>query len=142
MAQHSALTVDSPLGLITLRAVDGVLTSLDIGVSEKEDSEGLQPVLTRAASQLAEYFQGVRTTFDLPLSAGGTDFQDDIWQTLLEIPYGVTMSYEQLGEAAGHPGKARAVGGAVGKNPISFIFHLKNGIGLKIQESDGKVLTL
>lgn len=121
MAQHSALTVDSPLGLITLRAVDGVLTSLDIGVADKQDSESLQPVLTRAASQLAEYFQGVRTTFDLPLSAGGTDFQDDIWQTLLEIPYGVTMSYEQLGEAAGHPGKARAVGGAVGKNPIPII---------------------
>jgi methylated-DNA-[protein]-cysteine S-methyltransferase len=121
MAQHSALTVDSPLGLITLRAVDGVLTSLDIGVADKQDSESLQPVLTRAASQLAEYFQGVRTTFDLPLSAGGTDFQDDIWQTLLEIPYGVTMSYEQLGEAAGHPGKARAVGGAVGKNPLPII---------------------
>jgi len=129
MAQHSALTVDSPLGLITLRAVDGVLTSLDIGVSEKEDSEGLQPVLTRAASQLAEYFHGVRTTFDLPLSAGGTDFQDEIWQTLSEIPYGVTMSYEQLGEAAGHPGKARAVGGAVGKNPIPIIIPCHRVVG-------------
>jgi len=129
MAQHSALTVDSPLGLITLRAIDGVLTSLDIGVAKKEDSEGLQPVLTRAASQLAEYFQGVRTSFDLPLSAGGTDFQDDIWQTLLEIPYGVTMSYEQLGEAAGHPGKARAVGGAVGKNPIPIIIPCHRVVG-------------
>ena len=129
MAQHSALTVDPPLGLITLRAIDGVLTSLDIGVAKKEDSEGLQPVLTRAASQLAEYFQGVRTSFDLPLSAGGTDFQDDIWQTLLEIPYGVTMSYEQLGEAAGHPGKARAVGGAVGKNPIPIIIPCHRVVG-------------
>jgi methylated-DNA-[protein]-cysteine S-methyltransferase len=129
MAQHSALTVDSPLGLITLRAVDGVLTSLDIGVANNEDSESLQPVLTRAASQLTEYFQGVRTSFDLPVSTGGTDFQNDIWQTLVEIPYGVTMSYEQLGGAAGHPGKARAVGGAVGKNPIPIIIPCHRVVG-------------
>ena len=129
MAQHSALTIDSPLGLITLRAVDGVLTSVEIGVSQNENSEELQPVLTRAASQLAEYFQGVRTSFDLPLSVGGTDFQDEIWQTLLEIPYGVTLSYEQLGEAAGHPGKARAVGGAVGKNPIPIIIPCHRVVG-------------
>jgi len=129
MAQHSALTIDSPLGLITLRAVDGVLTSVEIGVSQQENSEGLQPVLTRAASQLAEYVHGVRTSFDLPLSAGGTDFQDEIWQTLLQIPYGVTLSYEQLGEAAGHPGKARAVGGAVAKNPIPIIIPCHRVVG-------------
>jgi methylated-DNA-[protein]-cysteine S-methyltransferase len=120
MAQPSTLTVDSPLGPITLEAVDGVLSSLSIGV-RSEDSAPLQPVLTRAAAQLQEYFAGVRTSFDLPLSAGGTDFQDDIWQTLLEIPYGTTLTYEQLGEASGHRGKARAVGGAVGKNPIPII---------------------
>lgn len=129
MSQHSTLTIDSPLGLIALGAIDGVLTSLEIGVSEPQDTPDLQPVLTRAASQLREYFQGVRTTFDLPLSAGGTDFQDEIWQTLLEIPYGVTMSYEQLGEAAGHPGKARAVGGAVGKNPIPIIIPCHRVVG-------------
>jgi methylated-DNA-[protein]-cysteine S-methyltransferase len=129
MSQHSTLTIDSPLGLIALGAIDGVLTSLEIGVSEPRDTPDLQPVLTRAASQLREYFQGVRTTFDLPLSAGGTDFQDEIWQTLLEIPYGVTMSYEQLGEAAGHPGKARAVGGAVGKNPIPIIIPCHRVVG-------------
>jgi methylated-DNA-[protein]-cysteine S-methyltransferase len=120
MVQHSSLTVDSPLGPIALEAIDGVLTALTIGTSVPE-STPIQPVLTRAASQLREYFDGVRTTFDLPLSAGGTDFQDDVWQTLLEIPYGTTLSYEQLGEASGHPGKARAVGGAVGKNPIPII---------------------
>jgi methylated-DNA-[protein]-cysteine S-methyltransferase len=120
MAQRSTLTIDSPLGPVTLEAVDGVLSSLKIGV-RSEDSSPLQPVLTRAAAQLQEYFAGVRTSFDLPLSAGGTDFQDDIWQTLLEIPYGTTLTYEQLGEASGHPGKARAVGGAVGKNPIPII---------------------
>jgi methylated-DNA-[protein]-cysteine S-methyltransferase len=120
MAQRSSLTIDSPLGPIALEAVDGVLSSLKIGV-RSEDSAPLQPVLTRAASQLREYFDGVRTTFDLPLGAGGTDFQDDVWRTLVEIPYGTTLSYEQLGEASGHPGKARAVGGAVGKNPIPII---------------------
>ncbi len=120
MAQRSSLAIDSPLGPISLEAVDGVLSSLMIGV-RSEDSAPIQPVLTRAASQLREYFDGVRTTFDLPLSAGGTDFQDDVWQTLLEIPYGTTLTYEQLGEASGHAGKARAVGGAVGKNPIPII---------------------
>lgn len=120
MAQRSSLTIDSPLGPIALEAIDGVLTSLTIGTSGAE-STPIQPVLTRAASQLREYFDGVRTTFDLPLSAGGTDFQDDVWQTLLEIPYGTTLTYEQLGEASGHAGKARAVGGAVGKNPIPII---------------------
>jgi methylated-DNA-[protein]-cysteine S-methyltransferase len=133
MSQRSTLTIDSPLGPITLEAVDGVLSSLEIGV-RSEDSAPLQPVLTRAASQLREYFDGLRTTFDLPLSAGGTDFQDDIWQTLLEIPYGTALSYEQLGEASGHPGKARAVGGAVGKNPIPIIIPCHRVMG-----SDGAI---
>jgi O-6-methylguanine DNA methyltransferase len=68
-----------------------------------------------------EYFNGQRQDFDVPVTLEGTAFQQDIWQALLDIPYGHTLSYGELGAAAGHPGSARAVGGAVGANPIPII---------------------
>jgi methylated-DNA-[protein]-cysteine S-methyltransferase len=80
------------------------------------------PVLQNAAEQLAQYFAGQRLSFDLPLDLGtGTPFQQSVWQALLSIPRGQTCSYKDLSLQVGKPAAMRAVGGAVGRNPLSII---------------------
>lgn len=80
------------------------------------------PVLVKVVKQLREYYDGKRTTFDLPLDLqGGTEFQQSVWQALLQIPSGETTSYGQLSKSIGKPAAVRAVGAAVGRNPVSVI---------------------
>ncbi len=71
--------------------------------------------------QLAQYFEGKSTAFDIPLSYPGTDFQRKVWQALRDIPYGQTMSYGEVAQTIGKPGAARAVGAANGSNRIAII---------------------
>lgn len=78
-------------------------------------------VLAHASTQLGEYFAGVRHTFDLPLAWSGTPFQEAIWRTLSTIPFGQTLTYDELGQKAGVGRAPRAVGGAVGRNPLPII---------------------
>lgn len=73
-----------------------------------------------AAKQLDEYFQGLRRQFDFPITVSGTAFQQSVWDYLLTIPYGESRTYGEIAAAIGKPGAARAVGGAVGSNPISI----------------------
>jgi methylated-DNA-[protein]-cysteine S-methyltransferase len=79
-------------------------------------------VLREAAAQLQQYLRGERQHFDLPLDlAGGTGFQQAVWQALLRIPPGRTTSYGALGREIGRPAAVRAVGAAVGRNPLSLV---------------------
>ena len=73
------------------------------------------------ATELEEYFRGERMTFDLPLDINGTLFQKKVWAELNKIPYGKTTTYGELAEKIGHPRSFRAVGTAVGKNPLLII---------------------
>jgi methylated-DNA-[protein]-cysteine S-methyltransferase len=73
------------------------------------------------ARQLDQYFAGSRTTFDLKLAPAGTPFQQRVWAELARIPAGTTITYGELAARAGHAGAARAVGAAVGRNPISIV---------------------
>ena len=82
---------------------------------------GENALFTLLREQLAQYFEGKRTAFDIPLLYPGTGFQCKVWQALRDIPYGQTMSYGEVAEAIGKPGAARAVGGANGSNRISII---------------------
>jgi len=111
------LTLESPLGPLTVSAEGDAIVGLAIGIRHA-DSEST-PLLGRAKTQLDEYFLGTRTTFDLPLHLSGTAFQEAIWTTLQTVPYGRTLSYQVLGEKAGRGTAPRAVGGAVGRNPTS-----------------------
>ena len=78
------------------------------------------PVLREAARQLQEYLGGTRTCFDLSLDLrGGTPFQQAVWQALCAIPRGRTTSYLAIAKALGKPSAVRAVGAAVGRNPVS-----------------------
>ena len=88
------------------------------------------PVLLQAIAQLDEYFKGARSTFDLPLDLqGGTAFQQSVWQALLAIPRGGTTSYGQLGQRIGRPAAVRAVGAAVGRNPVSVVVPCHRVVG-------------
>jgi O-6-methylguanine DNA methyltransferase len=87
------------------------------------------PNLKAAAAQLEEYFQGKRKTFDLPLTPRGTAFQQRVWQTLCQIPFGATWSYGQLARAVGNPAASRAVGLANGKNPLPIVIPCHRVIG-------------
>lgn len=80
------------------------------------------PILREAMRQLDDYFAGTRTAFDLPLDLeAGTPFQQGVWQALLAIPRGSSTSYRDLGQRIGAPSAARAVGAAVGRNPLSVV---------------------
>jgi methylated-DNA-[protein]-cysteine S-methyltransferase len=79
--------------------------------------------------QLDEYFAGSRHSFDLPLAAAGTPFQCRVWDALAHIPWGATVTYAELAVRAGRPGAARAVGAAVGRNPISIVVPCHRVIG-------------
>ena len=79
-------------------------------------------MLRKADAQLDEYFAGTRTRFDLPLDLqGGTAFQQSVWQALLAIPRGGTTSYGALSQRIGQAAAVRAVGAAVGRNPLSIV---------------------
>ncbi len=125
--------VYSPLGDIVLAATDQGLTGL--WFTEKQRYLPLEltnpatwpdnpqhPVLQQAAQQLREYFAGQRSHFDLPLDLScGTAFQQAVWQALLGIAQGEVISYSEVSRRIGKPQAVRAVGGAVGRNPISII---------------------
>lgn len=88
-----------------------------------------QATLLAIERQLTEYFSGTRTEFDIPLELNGTDFQKKVWCALRDIPYGQTTSYLSLAETAGSPRAVRAVGAAIGKNPLSIIVPCHRVIG-------------
>jgi methylated-DNA-[protein]-cysteine S-methyltransferase len=87
------------------------------------------PVLVRAAAQLAEYFAGERTVFDLPLAAEGTEFQRRVWAELERIPYGETATYGELARRLGNPTGSRAVGLANGRNPLGIVVPCHRVVG-------------
>lgn len=80
-----------------------------------------EPLFLALGEQINAYFQGERTSFDLPMDARGTDFQQEVWQELLRIPFGQAVSYGELGRRLGRPKGSRAVGSANGANPLPII---------------------
>ncbi len=117
--------IHSPIGRIELRSDGAAITALTIesnGRLPADDvPENSDAVLDLAAAQLAEYFRGERTTFEVSVSPSGSAFQQAVWRELLALPYGTVTSYGELGRATGRAAAGRAVGGAVGANPIPII---------------------
>jgi methylated-DNA-[protein]-cysteine S-methyltransferase len=119
---------ESPLGPMLLAATDKGLAGLWFeGQRHGPDTRGWiaqpdHPVLRAAKSQLDDYFAGRRLHFELPLDLqAGTAFQHSVWEALLAIPPGATTSYGALGQRIGKPTASRAVGAAVGRNPLSIV---------------------
>lgn len=119
------MTIDSPLGVLRLvgsaTELTGVYLPVQAGPASNDVEPGATPLLERVAAQLAEYFAGERTSFDVPLAPRGTPFQTRVWDALTTIPYGVVRSYGELARMLGKPAASRAVGTANAKNPISII---------------------
>lgn len=127
-------TFDSPIGELTLVERDGALVGLYMAnhrpAPRAETFGDLdEGALPQVEAQLAEYFAGERTDFDLPLAPEGTEFQAKVWAALRTIPYGETWTYGQLAAAIGQPGAARAVGLANGRNPISIVVPCHRVVG-------------
>ena len=128
--------VDTTLGSVTLAASAAGLIGLWFDQQRHSpDTTGWQPdatdpVLAEAATQVVDYFAGRRSHFDLPLDLShGTAFQQSVWQALLAIPAGSTTSYGALSAKVGKPAAVRAVGAAVGRNPISVIVPCHRVVG-------------
>ena len=86
-------------------------------------------LVERACQELGEYFAGQRTSFDLPVSPVGSDFDGRVWRALCAVPYGTTVSYGELAARIGLPRAARAVGGASHRNPIAILVPCHRVIG-------------
>ncbi len=115
----------SLLGPITIFEEGGKIISLLFSYSEHSDSS---PLLEKAKKEIEEYFQGKRKTFDLPLDAKGTEFQKRVWKELLDIRYGETLSYGEIGDRIGTKAY-RAIGNACGKNPIPILIPCHRVVG-------------
>jgi methylated-DNA-[protein]-cysteine S-methyltransferase len=117
--------IDSPLGRLELTSDGKSITSLTIErnghLPLEELSESTNSVIDRAAKQLDQYFAGKRRTFSLPTAPGGTDFQRQVWAGLSAVPWGEATTYGELGASTGRTTAGRAVGGAVGANPLPII---------------------
>lgn len=117
--------LDSPIGRIEVVSDGSAIISLAI------ESDGALPhdalderpdaITIRAVAQLEEYFAGARHDFDVPVSLPGTAFQQQVWEQLVDLEWGEVISYRDLGHATGRERAARAVGGAVGANPVPII---------------------
>lgn len=94
-----------------------------------EFKTGGSPVIDEAKIQLDEYFAGARREFDVPLLFAGTDFQQKVWNALLAISYGQTVSYGEMARQIGRPGAVRAVANANGANAISIFVPCHRVIG-------------
>jgi methylated-DNA-[protein]-cysteine S-methyltransferase len=133
--QHPVHTViDSPVGDLTLVAVDGRLAGLYMErqrhrPAQETFGEPDSAPFGAVAEQLRAYFDGRLTEFDVPLAPRGTPFQRTVWDALRAIPYGETITYGELAERISRPTAARAVGLANGRNPIGIIVPCHRVVG-------------
>lgn len=125
--------LSTPLGNIRISSKEGCLSELRF-TNEETDGEILDQVLLSAKEQLEEYFAGKRKNFDMPIGLGGTDFQRKVWMEVAKIPFGQTTTYMKLSQKLGNPAAIRAVGAAIGANPILVILPCHRILG-----SDGSL---
>lgn len=129
-------SMPSPVGVLRLVASDAGLVAVlwpeddpkRVRLEETREDDS-HVVLRKTVAQLEEYFAGTRREFDLPLDARGTDFQKQVWEQLLAIPYGKTRSYGEIAARLGKPSASRAVGTANGRNPLSIVVPCHRVIG-------------
>lgn len=127
--------IDTPLGPLTLAATaHGLAGAWFDGQKHHPGAldapvDPAHPQLARAAHALAAYFADGRTPLDLPLDAAGTDFQRSVWQALRAIAPGALATYGELARRVGRPAAVRAVGAAVGRNPVSIVVPCHRVVG-------------
>lgn len=132
--------IDTPLGALTLLATDRGLAAVLFDAQKHHPGEidaphaPGHPHVAWAARELAGYFAGHTRRFTVPLDPQGTPFQQSVWQALLEIECGALRSYGDIARRVGKPAAVRAVGAAVGRNPLTIIVPCHRVVG-----SDGSL---
>ena len=118
----------TPLGITKIIGDENGISEISIQENGKI-TERIPAVLEEAVHQLQNYFDGKRTTFDFKINPKGTEFQQKVWQSLIEIPFGKTMSYLDLSKKLGDVKAIRAVASANGKNPLWIVVPCHRVIG-------------
>jgi methylated-DNA-[protein]-cysteine S-methyltransferase len=133
MTMKVTRSITSPLGDLLLvgegETLHGIYFEGHRPIPQIEGAVPSPDAFGEAVRQLGEWFAGTRTTFDLDIELQGSDFQRRVWAALREIPFGETVSYGHIAEAAGMPGAARAAGSAIGRNPVSIIVPCHRVVG-------------
>jgi methylated-DNA-[protein]-cysteine S-methyltransferase len=128
----SVFFYDYPVGKVGIAEDEGAISRVFFSGKKKtlpDFDTAETPLIKKAAAQLAEYFNGKRRSFNLPLALQGTDFQRSVWKALQTIPAGETRSYKDVAALIGNPKAVRAVGMANNRNPIVIIVPCHRVIG-------------
>ena len=118
--------IQTPVGQMAISCTEDALAKIDFLSEEHHltnfsNSKKAEAIADKTATQLLKYFAGEETAFDVPVTFQGTEFQESVWRQIAAIPFGSTLSYGDIAKAIGKPKASRAVGGAVGANPIPII---------------------
>ena len=119
----------SPIGWVEIQASFDVVTSVVFCEAPKNEECTDSAILAKCVRQLDEYFGGQRMNFDVPVSQKGTEFQQKVWNALLNIPFGKTVSYAYIAKMIDNPQAVRAVGAANGQNKLWIIVPCHRVIG-------------
>ena len=131
---------NSPLGFLNLKSDGQFITEISFSESELQEQNDCAVIL-QCKQQLEDYFSGKSIEFDLPLNPKGTEFQQKVWNELIKIPYGETITYMELAVSLGDAKAVRAVGTANGRNPIAIVIpcHRVIGAGNKLTGYAGEI---
>jgi len=121
--------IATPVGVAEIKGDENGVSVISILDSEQEISTEIPENLQKVVNQLNDYFSGKRNDFNFPLNPSGTEFQQKVWKSLLEIPFGKTMSYMNLSKKLGDVKAIRAVASANGKNPLWIVVPCHRVIG-------------
>jgi methylated-DNA-[protein]-cysteine S-methyltransferase len=126
-----ALDVSSPLGVLQLVSDEKHVLELNWQCAHRQlsTSNHTVAILNAAADELSQYFSGARRNFSVPLQPHGTGFQLSVWSELQKVGWGETCTYGEIAERLGRPKGFRAVGGAVGRNPIPIFIPCHRIVG-------------
>lgn len=122
----------SPVGILKISGTDHFISEVsfhDTSAKAEGSKRNISPMLINCIEQLIQYFNGERRQFELPLNQTGTPYQQDVWNYLLAIPFGKTISYLDLAKTTGDAKATRAVANANGKNNIAIIVPCHRVIG-------------
>jgi methylated-DNA-[protein]-cysteine S-methyltransferase len=122
------ISFSCPLGFLSIKSNSDSINEISFSKGRLQEQITCG-ILERCKSQLQNYFEGKLFDFDLPLSPRGTDFQQKVWNELLKIPYGETITYMELAVRVGDARAVRAVGTANGKNPVAILIPCHRVIG-------------
>jgi methylated-DNA-[protein]-cysteine S-methyltransferase len=119
----------TPVGIAQITEEDSFISKIHIMDDEHEVTSAVSPLLDEVMKQLDEYFAGTRQNFELPIKQQGSDFQQEVWQELLKIEYGKTISYNQQSQQMNNPLAIRAIAAANGKNNLWVVVPCHRVIG-------------